>query len=252
MPRGFVKGGYSPIIAYLNARKAKNVKSKGKQSYARDVKQCVVAAIAAKEARPTTAARVIGCSVPTIYNWMAKGVDEKKRGPLRMIQDGSPEKEQLEELATRDPYGRLVHLSEKLAKTTGLKPSHSTVKRQLYKRANPKFSLKVADTSSMDNNLEKLLDMQMGYLDGLNFALSSGRITAEQLFFMDEFPIYVGKVPGKGRARKGKKLYARKSYMYTRYTGVICISNKACIKADVIKGNMDDAQCQRFCLESLQ
>ena len=235
---------------YLRRKLAKNVKAKGKQSYNKKTKSCTVNAVRMKEATPTTAARVIGSSVQTVYNWLKNGIEEKKRGPARMITDGSPEKERLEQLASEDPYGRLIQIAERLAEETGVNPSYSTAKRQLYSRASPKFTLKTADKSTEEKNLDKLLDMQKGYIDGLNFALSSGRISIDQLCFMDEFPIYAGKVPVKGRVRKGEKLYCRAPYMATRYTGVICITSDACVKVDVFKGNTDDAQCKKFCLES--
>ena len=92
--------------------------------------------------------------------------------------------------------------------------------------------------------------MQIGYLDGLKFALDTGRVTLDDLYFQDEFPLYAGKVMNLGRARKNDKVCSRVPYMATRFTGSIVISNKGFVKADLIPGNMTDKSFQEFCLNS--
>lgn len=251
MPRGFFKkGGYNPRTEHLKYKQSMKISSSGSPTYSDETKENAVEAVVKRKVGIFDTARVLGCTPQSIRNWKKGSLSDKKRGRPRKLKIGSPEEKTLIDLADKDPYSRSVELSEQLERDTGVDLSVSGVNRQLYKRADPPFTLKVPDTTCEDKNMDTLIDIQCGYLDGLNHALNTNHVSRSELFFLDEFPLYCRTLPRKGRTRKGKKLYGRVPYMAARFTGVAVISESGCIKSDVIQGNMNDTNFVRFCLES--
>ena len=115
MPRGFFKKTENPTVEYLRARKSRTVKSNKitKNKYSTSVKKLAVHAISNGTATVSTVARVVGCRTVTIRQWQHNGVSERTRGRKRIVKDNSPEKKALEDMAEKDPFGRVSEISER-------------------------------------------------------------------------------------------------------------------------------------------
>lgn len=250
MPRGFKKGDITPMSKYSQWRVEKKTRpSKLKKSvYSAPVKREALRAI--ENGVPVeAAAKVLGCSPRSLYNWKKSPCETRKRGPPRAIDTVPNAKQVLMDIALQDPFARVQHLGEKLRDATGLQLGNSTLREELYHRGPQHLSLKIPDTSCDEKNLENLIDMQVGYKEGLCRALDTREIHEQQICCLDEFPIYVGQLKTKGRSPKGKKLFGRQRYRAVRYTAVAVISRQRCVKIDLLKENMTDTAFMRFCLE---
>ena len=87
-------------------------------------------------------------------------------------------------------------------------------------------------------------------VDGVTEAIEGGRLDFSKMFYEDECPIFESQLPRKGRTLRGEPLFVRQPYRPCRYTFIAVISVKGVVKADLIKGNMNDAAFRAFCLET--
>ena len=107
-------------------------------------------------------------------------------------------KKVLEKLAENDPYASIEVLACRFLNKSGIDISSRTVRRQLYSRAEERFSYKTPNKSCSEVNLERVIDMQMGYLEGMHQAIDQNLCCPQEFYFADELPIFVGVLPRKG------------------------------------------------------
>ena len=123
-------------------------------------------------------------------------------GRPRKVKKHSPEENVLEKLAQNVPYASTAVLACRLLNKSGVDISSRTVRRQLYSRAEERFSFKTPNKSCSEVNLERVIDMQMEYLEGMHQAIDQNLCCPQEFYFADECPIFVGVMPRKGRYKK--------------------------------------------------
>ncbi|KAJ7391097.1 hypothetical protein OS493_020121 [Desmophyllum pertusum] len=151
----------------------------------------------------------------------------------------------LERSFTRHRKCYSVEKKRRKAKKSGKRTeriSSRTVRRQLYKRADDRFSYKTPNTSCSEVNLERVLDMQMGYLDGMHSAIAQSLCSEDEFYFADECPIFIGVLPRKGRCRKDEQLYGRAPYRPRKFTLHSAIGPRGYYKVWLSENNANDAE----------
>ena len=83
----------------------------------------------------------------------------------------------------------------RLLNKSGINISSRTVCRQLYSRADERFRYKTPNKSCSGDNLERVIDMQMGYLEGMHHAIDQSRCCPQEFYFIDECPLFFGVLP---------------------------------------------------------
>lgn len=177
---------------------------------------------------------------------------KRSGGRPRKVAKGSPEEKLLERLADKDPYCSTEIIACRLLNRTEIEISSRTVRRQLYKRADDRFSYKTPNTSCSEVNLERVLDMQMGYLDGMHSAIAQGLCSEDEFYFADECPIFIGVLPRKGRCRKGEQLYGRAPYRPRKFTLHSAIGPRGYYKVWLSENNANDAEVRHFVLDNIR
>lgn len=92
----------------------------------------------------------------------------------------------MEKLAENDPYTSTEVLACRFLNKSGIDISSRTVRRQLYSRAEARFSYKTPNKSCSDVNLERVIDMQMGYLEGMHQTMDQNLCCPQEFYFVDE------------------------------------------------------------------
>jgi len=121
----------------------------------------------------------------------------------------------------------------------------------LYSRAEEKFSYKTPNKSCSEVNLERIIDIQMGYLEGMHQAIDQNQCSPQEFYFADKWPIFVGVLPRKGRSRKGKKLYGRVPYGPKKFTLHSAIGPRGYYKVWLSENNANDAEDKHFVLDNI-
>lgn len=143
-----------------------------------------------------------------------------------------------------------MSLSTQLEDKTGIKASKSLIKEELFKKAVPQFKCKTTQKVLNDKNVAAIYDMQLSYLDGFTTALDTGLVRPEQVFFEDEFPVFQGLCPRKGRVQGNQPLLTPQNYRAVTYTAAIIIGHSRVIKCSLYNHPMNDPTFRTFCLEN--
>ncbi|CAH1782358.1 unnamed protein product [Owenia fusiformis] len=120
-----------------------------------------------------------------------KGTLENKRrsgGQSRHIPPKSTAEKTLIALAKKDKYASTSKLCVEMKENEGIIVSKRTIRRHLYERNSPNstFKLKGHNLSTSKLNLDRVLDMQMGYLEGLKHALERKKMKLDDLNYQEE------------------------------------------------------------------
>ena len=116
-------------------------------------------------------------------------------GRPRKVTKHSFEEKVLKKLAKDNPYTSMKVFACQLLNKSGINISSRTVCRQLYSRADEMFSYKTPNKSCSGDNLERVIDMQMGYLEGMHHAIDQSRCCPQEFYFIDECPLFFGVLP---------------------------------------------------------
>lgn len=81
-----------------------------------------------------------------------------------------------------------------------------------------RFRKKTPNQFGSEVHLERVIYMQMGYLEGMHKANDLNLCCSQFFYFANERSVFVGVFPGKSRCRKGKQLYRRIPYRPKKFT----------------------------------
>ena len=233
----FEKGKKNPTKDYYLS---KNQKVQGKGfHYPLPVKEFIIKKAKEEGIRETTQA--FGVHPRTYFKWQEKLAkfqtleDQHSGGAKKKY---SPEeREEIQSHIKHDPqasysiYARDLNLPK------------STVKMIAYEA---KIVQKEANWSHLDTNLERLIDMQAGWMEGMEDA------DIKLFAWYDQFPLYLLPYNKPGKVQSKSSLYTRKPYRCTKLTGHVLMTWEDVMKVDIRKENANTEEVHRFLLTNIR
>lgn len=182
--------------------------------------------------------------------------DTKHAGRPRLLEHGTESQTLLTKLVKCDPYASTSTLGCRLLIETTrsgnpIDVNKRTIQRELYERLPPgsRFQLKKHNISSTNVNQSQVLDMQMGYIEGMEDTIGNGLVSVNDMYFQDECPIRKGELPRLARKQEDSPLYGRQPYVCEKYTLLSVIGPEKWIKVWLVRENATDAVLRSFMLD---
>lgn len=109
-----------------------------------------------------------------------------------------------------------------------------------------RFRKKTPSQLCCEVHLGRVIDIQMGYLEGIHQANDLNLCCPQEFYFANERLLFVGVFPGKSRCRKGKQLYGRISYRPKKFTLQSAIGPRGYYKTWFSENKANNAEVKHF------
>ena len=192
-----------------------------------------------------------GCSETTVSRVLrgVSGTTGKPRGrPMVTTRD---ERDQLRGIVAKDPYGRFKDSAAEFKQQTGRTLTEAQVSTVLKYTGDDVPVVRMRASNRYTRLDLRILDMHLGFREGLMQSLEKKEVALGDLVYMDEFPVYYGIAARKGRTDK-EELYAEEENKRGagRLNVLAAIGIDGPLKVWVNPGNTNDESFSQYMLKT--
>ena len=192
-----------------------------------------------------------GCSETTVSRVLrgVSGTTGKPRG--RPMVTTREERDQLRGMQSKDPFGRYKDVGAEFKQQTGRTLTEAQVSAVLKYTGDDVPAVRMRASNRYTRLDLRILDMHLGFREGLMRSLAEKEVALKDLVYMDEFPVYYGIAARKGRT-DNVQLYAEEENKRGagRLNVLAAISIDGPLKVWVNPGNTNDVSFTYYMLQT--